>query len=124
MNYRMKQADFGWLADLPQPKLAPADLLGRCHSAHDAILLTWNLRTVKRSLTDAACQLGMPKSHLSNILSGQKYLPDDLRIPFMWLCGSLALRQWEDAQFAALNLDIELLEAERKVEEIKARRAA
>ncbi len=66
----------------------------------------------------------MPKSHLSNILSGKKYLPDELRIPFMWLCGSLAMRQWEDLQIEKLGIDMELMEAERKLNELKARRAA
>ena len=120
----MKQRDFGWLAELKAPVLTDSVLLSHCHSSHDAILLTWNQRRVKYSQADAAAMLEMPKSHLSNILSGQKYLPDDLRIPFMWLCGSLALRQYEDAQMASLGIDMELMEAERKLNELKARRAA
>lgn len=51
-------------------------------------------------------------------------MPDELRIPFMFLCGNMAMRQWEDKQFAALNLDLELMEAERRVEELKARKVA
>lgn len=124
MEHLRKQRDFGWLSDVPKPVLAPVSLLAHCRTAYDAILLTWNLRTVKRSLSDAAAILDMPKSHLSNILSGKKYIPDELRIPFMFLCGNTAMRQWEDKQFASLNLDLELLEAERKVEELKARKAA
>jgi DNA invertase Pin-like site-specific DNA recombinase len=120
----MSQRDFGWLVSLPRPVLAPQELMAHVKDEHDAILLTWNLRTIKRSMSDAAALLEMPKSHLSNILAGKKYLPHDLRIPFMWLCGNLAVRQWEDAEFSRLNLDIELLEAEQRLEEIKARTAA
>ncbi len=79
---------------------------------------------MKYTQADASARLEMPKSHLSQILSGKKYLPDDLRIPFMWLCGSLALRQYEDLQMKQLGLDAELVEAERKLNELKARRAA
>lgn len=120
----MKQRDFGWLAELKAPVLTDSVLLSHCKTSHDAILLTWNQRRVKYSQADAAAMLEMPKSHLSNILSGQKYLPDDLRVPFMWLCGSLALRQFEDKQMADLGIDMELMEAERKLSELKARRAA
>lgn len=120
----MKQRDFGWLAEIKQPVLADDSVLCHCKDSHDAILLTWNLRRVKYSQADAAAMLEMPKSHLSNILSGQKYLPDDLRIAFMWLCGSLALRQFEDKQMAKLGLDMELMEAEKKLNELKLRRAA
>ncbi|MFJ1256006.1 hypothetical protein, partial [Cupriavidus sp. CuC1] len=48
-------------------------------------------------VSDAAAILGMPKSHLSNILSGKKYLPFDFRIKFQALCGNWAIRQYEDA---------------------------
>ena len=120
----MKQRDFGWIAEVKPPTPAPDDLLAHCKTAHDAILLTWNLRKVRHTQADASSRLEMPKSHLSNILAGQKYLPDDLRIPFMWLCGNLALRQWEDRQMAEFGLDLEMIEAERKLAELKARKAA
>lgn len=121
----MKQRDFGWLAECKSPALVDSKLLSHCHNSHDAIVLTWATRRDRgMSQAYAAMQLDMPKSHLSNILSGQKYLPDDLRIPFMWLCGSLALRQWEDQQIAQLGIDMEVMEAERKLNELKQRRAA
>lgn len=119
-----KQRDFGWLAECKAPVLLGYEYVDICQSAHDAIVMTWNARTIKCSLTSASERLQMPKSHLSNILSGKKYMPDELRIPFMWLCGNLCMRQYEDKVLAQHNLNIELMEAERKVEEIKARRAA
>lgn len=120
----MKQRDFGWLASMKPPAMADSNYLSLCKSASDAILLTWNQRRVKYSQADAAAMLEMPKSHLSNILSGKKYLPDDLRIPFMWLCGSLALRQWEDMEMQKLGIDLELMEAEQKLNDLRAKRAA
>jgi len=120
----MKQCDFGWLAEVKPPVPVSDLLLNHCATANDAIVLTWNTRTVKYTQADASARLEMPKSHLSNILSGKKYLPDDLRVPFMWLCGSLALRQYEDRQMEKLGLDFELVEAERKVNELKSRRTA
>lgn len=120
----MKQREFPWLDEVKPPVLVPVELLEHCKTAHDAILLTWNCRRIKYSQADISARLEMPKSHLSNILSGQKYLPDELRIPFMALCGNLALRQWEDMQLANLGVDLELLEAEKRLEELKAKRAA
>lgn len=121
----MKQRDFGWMQELKPPSPVGLDLLDHCSNSHDAILMTWTSRRSKgMTVTSASERLQMPKSHLSNILAGKKYLPDDLRIPFMWLCGSLALRQWEDKQLSQLGLDLELIEAERKLNELKMRRAA
>lgn len=120
----MKQRDFGWLAEVPPPVSVSAELLAHCHTAHDAILLTWNSRKVKCSQNSAAERLEMPASHLSNILSGSKYLPDDLRVPFMWLCGNLALRQYEDRQMAELGLDLKRIKLEQELAEVIARRAA
>lgn len=119
-----KQRDFGWIAELPQPVPVDPLLLKHCRNAHDAILLTWSQRRVKHSQAFAAAQLEMPTSHLSNILSGKKYLPDELRVPFMFFCGNTALRQWEDMQFQSFGADLELMEAERKLAELKARKAA
>lgn len=120
----MNQRDFGWMQEVKPPSSVDDVLLGHCKTSNDAILLTWNTRRVKHSQAYASAFLGLPTSHLSNILSGKKYLPDDLRVPFMWFCGSLALRQFEDRQMKELGLDLELIEAERKLNELKARRAA
>lgn len=124
MEHLQKQRDFGWLAEVAKPTAADTYLVARCRNAHDTIVLTWALRKIKRTMTDAAAILEMPKSHLSNILSGKKYLPDELRVPLMFLCGNTALRQWEDAEFSRLGVDMELIEAEKRVAELRARRAA
>lgn len=79
------------------PEKLPEYLIARCRNECDAVVLCWNRRKVKYSLTDAALYMGMPKSHLSNILSGKKYLPFDFRVRFQALCGNWAIRQYEDA---------------------------
>lgn len=85
-----------WVADL---------LVQRCRSEGDAVALCWAKRTRKgMTLRQAAEELTIPASHLSNILSGKKYLPHDFRIRFQQLCGNLAIRQYEDHAYGFRTL--------------------
>jgi hypothetical protein len=79
-----------------EPDWLPEYLIGRLRNEHDAVLLCWNKRRIKYSMSDASALLSLPKSHLSNILSGKKYLPYDMRIRFQTFCGNYAIRQYED----------------------------
>lgn len=76
----------------------PETDLTRCGKEADAVMICWAHRRVKYTVRHAAELLGMPTSHLSNILSGKKYLPNDFRIRFQTLCGNWAIRQLEDRQ--------------------------
>lgn len=71
--------------------------VSRCRSEKDAVVLCWAKR-LRKGLTvrQAAEELGLPASHLSNILSGKKYFPHGFRVRFQELCGNWALRQYED----------------------------
>lgn len=80
-----------------EPEMIPPYLICRLRDECDAVVLCWAKRRVRYSISDAAATLGMPKSHLSNILSGKKYLPNDFRLKFQALCGNWAIRQYEDA---------------------------
>lgn len=80
-----------------EPQMVSEQLIARLRNEADATVLCWAKRRVRYSLSDAAAILGMPKSHLSNILSGKKYLPFDFRIKFQALCGNWAIRQYEDS---------------------------
>jgi hypothetical protein len=80
-----------------EPEMVAEQLIARLRNEADATVLCWAKRRVRYSLSDAAAILGMPKSHLSNILSGKKYLPFDFRIKFQALCGNWAIRQYEDS---------------------------
>ena len=59
-----------------------------------AITWAWRERRVKRmSQRRAAELLGMSNSHLSNVLSGDKYLPPQKINQFEWVCGNTAVSQ-------------------------------
>lgn len=78
-----------WLEDL---------WIVRCRSEKDAVVLCWAKRGRKGlTVRQAAEEMGMPASHLSNILSGNKYFPHGFRVRFQELCGNWAIRQYEDA---------------------------
>lgn len=79
------------------PEMVPEYLVGRLRNEADAVMLCWAKRRVRFSAASACAMLGMPKSHLSNILAGKKYLPNDFRVKFQALCGNWAIRQYEDA---------------------------
>jgi hypothetical protein len=85
------------LGALPEPEWLSDVWISRCRSERDAVVLCWAKR-LRRGLTvrQAAEELGLPPSHMSNILSGQKYLPHDFRVRFQELCGNWAIRQFED----------------------------
>lgn len=103
-----------WLADY---------LIARCKSEADATALCWHMRRVKYGMCEAARLLGMPCSHLSNIVSGKKYLPN--RAAFQRLCGNWAIRQFEDMQegFETVRITPEQREIKRLKAELE-RRAA
>lgn len=85
------------LGAIQEPEWLSELLISRCRSEKDAIVLCWAKRRRKGlTLRQAAEELGLPASHLSNILSGSKYLPHDFRISFQTLCGNWAIRQHED----------------------------
>lgn len=120
----MKNLNFPWIQEIKPPVNVDSGVLDACNSQTDALKVTWSLRRTKFSQAFAAGELGIPTSHLSNILQGKKYLPIDLRVPFMWLCGNLAMRQYEDLEMQSIGLNAELAEAEKRVAELKARKAA
>lgn len=99
-----------WVADM---------LVQRCSSEGDAIALCWAKRTRKgMTLRQAAEELAIPAPHLSNILNGKKYLPNDFRIKFQMLCGNWAIRQYED-QACGLRTTKETPE-QRRIRELEA----
>lgn len=86
------------LGSVPENEWVSPIYVDRCRSEKDAIALCWAKRTRKGlTVRRAAEELGLPASHLSNILSGKKYLPHDFRVRFQNLCGNWAIRQYEDS---------------------------
>jgi hypothetical protein len=85
------------LSFVSEPEWLPEFFISRLRSEKDAVVLCWAKRSRKHlTLRRAAEELGIPASHLSNIVSGKKYLPHDFRIKFQRLCGNWSLRQYED----------------------------
>jgi hypothetical protein len=87
------------LQDVGEPSFVNEAVLARVQSESDAVQWCWALRRIKgMGVTEAARYLGMPKSHLSNIINGKKYLPWGKRIELQRLCGNWIIRQWEDRE--------------------------
>lgn len=87
------------LQDIGDPVFVSEAVLARVQNEADAVAWCWALRRIKGlGVTEGARYLGMPKSHLSNILSGKKYLPWGKRVELQRLCGNWIVRQWEDRE--------------------------
>lgn len=84
------------LGEIREPEFVEDYFVERWRTEHDAIATCWAKRRVRYTVRSAAEKLGIPASHLSNILAGKKYLPHDFRINFQLLCGNWAVRQYED----------------------------
>lgn len=93
----MEQIPLRVLQEIGEPVFLPESIVSRVESEADAVAWCWAMRRIKgMGVTEAARYLGMPKSHLSNILSGKKYLPFGVRVELQRLCGNWLIRQWED----------------------------
>lgn len=93
----MEQIPLRILQEVGEPRFLPESLVARIKSEEEAVAWCWAHRRMKgMGVTEAARYLGMPKSHLSNILAGKKYLPFGVRIELQRLCGNWLIRQWED----------------------------
>jgi hypothetical protein len=107
------------LGALPDTEWVEPLLIARLRSEKDAVSLCWAKRTRKGlTLRQASEEIGIPASHLSNILSGQKYLPHDFRIKFQKLCGNWAIRQYED-RACGFTTTVETPE-QRRIRELEA----
>lgn len=85
------------LQQVGDPKFLPESLVSRIQTEAEAVAWCWAHRRIKAmTVTEAARLLGMPKSHMSNILAGKKYLPWGVRVELQRLCGNWLIRQWED----------------------------
>lgn len=96
-HLRGTQLPLRLLAEVGEPVWVSEAVLARIHSEAEAFAWCWALRRIRAmTQTEAARHLGVPKSHLSGMLSGRKYPRWDMRVAFQRLCGNWALRQYED----------------------------
>ena len=95
----MEQIPIRILQTIGEPEWVPEALMAHVRDEADAVAFCWAKRRIRAmSQAEAARYLGMPKSHLSNILSGKKYLPWGKRLELQLLCGNWIIRQWEDRE--------------------------
>lgn len=104
------------MAEVKGPQELPEYLIARCRTETDAVQLCWHMRRVKYGVREAARLLDMPASHLSNVISGKKYLPHN-SVEFQRLCGNLAIRQFQDREMG-LRTIIETAE-QRRIRELE-----
>lgn len=117
MEYQQRQLSL--IGEIKEPQFVEPFYVERWRCEHDAILTCWAKRRVRYSVRDAAARLGMPASHLSNIINGKKHLPNDFRIAFQLLCGNWAIRQYED-RICGFETTRETA-AERELRQLKAK---
>jgi transcriptional regulator with XRE-family HTH domain len=124
----MDQIPIRILQEIGEPEFLSESVVARLQDEADAVAWCWALRRIKgMGVTEGARYLGMPKSHLSNILNGKKYLPFGKRVELQRLCGNWLIRQFEDRQCGFVTkretpeqrqireLEARLADAERKV---------
>lgn len=93
----MKQIPMRLMQEVGSPSFLPESIVSRLTSEADAVQWCWAMRRIKAmTMTEAARHLGVPKSHLSNILAGKKYPAWGMRLELQRLCGNWLIRQWED----------------------------
>jgi hypothetical protein len=82
------------LLEAPVP-LLPHQLAGFGDEEESAIKAAirwgWNNRRVRMDQSNAAAHIGIPPSHLSNILNGKKHLPPHKINAFEWIVGNRAV---------------------------------
>lgn len=60
-------------------------------AVREAIAWAWRNRRVRMDQSTAAAHMGVPPSHLSNILNGKKHLPPHKINAFEWIVGNRAV---------------------------------
>lgn len=121
----MEQIPLRILQQVGEPRFLSEALVARIRTEEEAVAWCWAHRRIKAmGVTEAARHLGMPKSHLSNILAGKKYLPFGARVALQRLCGNWLIRQWEDRHCGFLTIPEtpekrRIRELEAKVQELE-----
>jgi hypothetical protein len=100
------------VAEARRPVMAPEALVRACSNRLDAIILCIQLSRLPQRVV--ARRLGLDAGHLTRILQGLAYFPDQKSVELMSVCGNYAPMQYE-----AMATGFELfqdLKAKRKAE--------
>jgi transcriptional regulator with XRE-family HTH domain len=73
--------------------MAPEALVKACSNRLDAIILCIQLSRLSQG--EVAKRLGLDKGHLTRILQGLAYFPDQKSVELMSVCGNYAPMQYE-----------------------------
>ena len=87
------QTDMGFMHEVKRPKMVPMELIRACKNRLDAIILCIQLSRLSQG--EVAKRLGLDKGHLTRILQGLAYFPDQKSIELMEVCGNYAPMQFE-----------------------------
>ena len=102
------QAELPLIGLLKSPELIRDDILRTFGDEEEtavkfAVRWSWDNRRIRAMSQHAAAQtIGMPASHFSCVLNGQKYLPPHKLNAFEWVVGNHALSQTIN-RFAAIR---------------------
>jgi transcriptional regulator with XRE-family HTH domain len=108
------------LQEIGEPEFLPDSVVRRIETEADAVAWCWAMRRIKGlTMTEAARYLGVPKSHMSNILAGKKYPCWGFRIDLQRLCGNWLIRQWEDRHMGFRT--VRETPEQRRIRELEAR---
>jgi hypothetical protein len=106
------QREIPMVAEARRPVMAPEALVRACSNRLDAIILCIQLSRLPQRVV--ARRLGLDAGHLTRILQGLAYFPDQKSVELMSVCGNYAPMQYE-----AMATGFELfqdLKAKRKAE--------
>lgn len=82
-----------FLGEVRKPSMAPVELVRACKTRLDAIILCIQLSRLPQRLV--AKRLGLDAGHLTRILQGLAYFPDQKSVELMQVCGNYAPMQYE-----------------------------
>jgi transcriptional regulator with XRE-family HTH domain len=87
------QREIPMMAHVRRPTMAPEALVKACSNRLDAIILCIQLSRLSQG--EVAKRLGLDKGHLTRILQGLAYFPDQKSVELMSVCGNYAPMQYE-----------------------------
>jgi hypothetical protein len=87
------QREIPIVGEVRRPSMAPWELVKACRNRLDAIILCIQLSRLSQG--EVAKRLGLDKGHLTRILQGLAYFPDQKSVELMQVCRNYAPMQFE-----------------------------
>ena len=87
------QREMPIVSEVPRPAMVSMELIKACRNRLDAIILCIQLSRLSQG--EVAKRLGLDKGHLTRILQGLAYFPDQKSTELMQVCRNYAPMQYE-----------------------------